>query len=178
MLDEAVTLALLCDLRKVTFLLWANERAKVDAPLDLIYSLESVFRFCGLIVPTQLGEVWGAGCVCWGEAAGFWLPAGWPAPGDAPAEPYLCVNLLSAPVAHQALLGIYLPPLRPPTHFTFVREKLEEPELPFLTSATPWDTLGSDESRGDNREEETLKDEAPHFLTGSKWCIPVRPRLG
>lgn len=40
-------------------------------------------------------------------------------------------------IACKPLLVICLPPPRSPTHFTFVREKLEEPELPFLPSATP-----------------------------------------
>lgn len=180
-LDEARALALLCDFWKITSLLWANEGINLEAHWVSSDPLESVFRCCGLkrgalecfhSVTGGLGlaSAWVVCVVVW-EAGFGWQSAG-PGPGDAHTEFYLCVNF-QPQITHKALLGICLPPLRPPTHFTFVREKLEEPDLPFLTSATPGTFLGQNRVKvtterriNPARQSSTF----PPFDT--KWCIP------
>jgi hypothetical protein len=74
------------------------------------------------------------------------------------------MNLLSVPNCSQTFLGIYSPPLWPPTHFTFVRKKLEEPELPFLPSTTRGTFL--DQMRVEVTTERGInpEDKVPHFL--------------
>lgn len=78
-----------------------------------------------------------------GDVAGFWPSANWPTPGDAPAERYQHELTSQPQTAGKVLLGICLPPLWSPTHFAFVRKKLEEPKLSFLTSAPPFPPTGT-----------------------------------
>lgn len=86
-------------------------------------------------------SVWVVGVGC-GRATGFWLAVSWARPWGC-THGVIYLRELSAPnCRHKALLGICLHLCGPLTHFTFVREKLEESELPFLTSATPGTFLG------------------------------------
>lgn len=175
---------MLHDFRKITSLLWANGEIKLETPwVSSDLSLESVFRFCGL-KPGALAcfhsvgvgawvwaSVWVV-CVGVGRATGFWLAVSWARPWGC-THGAVCLRELSAPNCRQSTLGICLHPLWAPTHFTFVREKLEESELPFLTSATPGTFLG--QSRVKVTAERRINPERqsrtfPPFDTN--WCIP------
>lgn len=109
-----------------------------------------------------------------GQQQGFgWQLAG-PAPGPAPAE--LCLHAHQPQIVHEALLGISLPPLRPPTRFTFIREKSEEPELPFFTSATPGTFLGQNRVEVTTERRINPGSQSSTFpLLDTKWHIPGSP---
>lgn len=119
--------------------------------------LGSVIRDQGpLTVSTQsenvgLGLCVGLCVLGTGEAECFRLPAGWASPWDATAQSYRCVNLAQPQIAHQALSGICLPPDGPnPFHICQGEMGGARVALPHLSH--PWDIPESDESGGDNRE--------------------------
>ena len=183
-LDEALALVLLRDFSKITSLLWASGGIKLETPwVSSDLSLESVFRFCGLKLgalacfhSVRVGvwvwaSVWVV-CVVVGRATGFWLAVSWARPwGCTHGAVYL--RELSAPNCTQGTLGICLHPLWAPTHFTFVRAKLEESELPFLTSATPGTFLGQNRAKVTTKRRinpERQSHTFPPFDTN--WHIP------
>lgn len=108
-------------------------------------------------MPTQSGGVGlglSVGFVCWGwgQQLGFGFQPVGPAPGDAPAQLYLCVNFLSAHnFTPRTFRNLFTSPVAPDP-FHICQGEIGGAGVALSHLSHPGDIPGSDESGSDNRE--------------------------